>query len=105
MYSFYARVREASGIMYALMSTHPALRDRIRSMTVIYPSWIECLIFAFLGVICGLIVKFIYLIILDAVRSVLSAVRERRRKGEVHAEGAGWDETVSAFKRSDDTLS
>jgi len=56
-------------------------------------------------VICGLIVKFIYLIILDAVRSVLSAVRERRRKGEVHAEGAGWDETVSAFKRSDDTLS
>ena len=91
--------------MYALMSTHPALRDRIRGMTVIYPSWIECLIFAFLGVICGLIVKFIYLIILDAVRSVLCAIRERRKQREVHAEGAGWDETIAAFKRPDDTLS
>ena len=78
---------------------------RIRAMTVIYPSWIECLIFVFLGVICGLVVKFIYLLIREAVRSVLCALRERRKQGKVHAEGAGWDEAIAAFKRTYDSPS
>ena len=74
-------------------------------MTVIYPSFLEIVIFSLLGFVCGYITRILFAVIVEGFRAAVIAIRRRQIKREVNTEGTTWDEAIAAFKRPDDSPS